>query len=63
MGSEWIDQPCTRPLKGHVVLHSFDPCCCFVRCRAKKNVANSFKVVCLLTFFLSDEIIDLCGNV
>ena len=58
-----IDQPCTRPLKGHVVLHSFDPCYSFVRYRAKKRVANSFKVVCLLTFFLSDEIIDLCGNV
>ena len=58
-----IDQPSIRFLKGHVVLRGLDLCCCCVRCRAEKSVANSSKVGCLHTFFLSEEIIDLCGDV
>ena len=46
-----IDQPCTRSLKGHVVLRGIDLCCCCVRCRAERSVANSFRVGCLYTFF------------
>ena len=58
-----IDQPSLKALKGHVVLRGLDLCCCCVRCRAEKSVANSSKVGCLHTFFLSEEIIDLCGDV
>ena len=58
-----IDQPSTRSLKGHVVLRGLDLCCCCVRCRAEKSVAKSSKVGCLHTFFLSEEIIDLFGDV
>ena len=46
-----IDQPCTRSLKGHVVLLGLDLCCCCARCRAEKSVANSFRVECFIPFF------------
>ena len=58
-----IDQPCTRSLKGHVVLRGLDLCCCCVRCRAERSVVNYSRVGCLRTFFLSEEIIELCGDV
>ena len=50
-----IDQPCTRSLKGHVVLRGLDLCCCCVRCRAEKSVANSFGVECVHTSFLEEH--------
>ena len=58
-----IDQPSLKALKGHVVLRGLDLCCCCVRCSAEKSVANSSKVGCFHTFFLSEEIINLCEDV
>ena len=61
-----IGETCTKSLKGYFVSRGLDLCCCCVRYTSKRTFENSFKVVCLQSFFFQcwgKENIHLCGNV